>query len=71
MVADTPQELHEMAHSIGLSPLYVQRGRYLHYDLSISKRDAAVAMGAIEVDTRDIVRIMRSVGTAHNVRQWD
>lgn len=51
LLADTLDELHEMAQQIGLKREWFQNKRSgKHYDLVPSKRAAAVALGAIELD---------------------
>lgn len=49
MVADTLEELHQMAETIGLSRGWFQdKKRLPHYDLTIGRRAAALRAGAIE-----------------------
>lgn len=51
LLADTLDELHTMAQSIGLKREWFQDKRSgKHYDLVPSKRAAAVALGAVELD---------------------
>ncbi len=55
LYADTPEELHALAASIGLRRHWcsdhTQPGsRLLHYDLHAASRGRAVMLGAIEVD---------------------
>lgn len=51
MVADTLEELHVMAETIGLSRGWFQdKKRLPHYDLTVSRRAAALKAGAIEDD---------------------
>jgi hypothetical protein len=50
MQADTLEELHAMADTIGLKREWFQPGRNpsrAHYDLTSKRRDAAIALGAI------------------------
>ncbi|MDP4501009.1 DUF4031 domain-containing protein [Nonomuraea turcica] len=59
------EELHEFAASIGLKRAWFQKANdplqlARHYDVSESKRRAAVAAGAVEISWRDAGR-MRSV----------
>lgn len=64
MVADTVAELHEMADKIGMRREWFQPYSSPHYDLSKTRRAAAVKLGAIEVDRRSIVAVLkRSVPT--------
>lgn len=61
MIADTPVELHMMAMAIGLRSEWVQdQGKDSeHYDLTERRRARAVELGAIEVTSRDLVRIIQ------------
>ena len=52
MTADSLDELHSMAQSIGLKKAWFQDKKgHKHYDLVESKRKLAVAKGAIEVNS--------------------
>lgn len=69
MVADSLDELHAMADAIGARREWFQPRSFPHYDLPLFRRERAVALGAIEVDRRDLVRIMRRVrGSRSDVR---
>jgi hypothetical protein len=61
MVADTTEELEAMARKIGLNPAWIQKpgAAAEHYDLTRKMRSAALYAGAVEVDSREIVRIMQ------------
>lgn len=59
MVADTLEELHEMADKIGLNRAWYQDHRLPHYDLSITKRAEAISNGAKPITSREAVRISR------------
>lgn len=48
-------ELHRFAQAIGLRRSWFQDGSTPHYDLTPSRRAAAVARGAVEVDTRELI----------------
>lgn len=52
MTADTREELDAMAVAIGMRPAWIQHpGTWKeHYDVVISKRNAAVRLGAVEVE---------------------
>lgn len=60
MISDTIEELHEMAQKIGLKREWFQPKSFPHYDLSKSKRESALSLGAIEIDRRETVKIMRN-----------
>ncbi|WBH18389.1 DUF4031 domain-containing protein [Sphingomonas radiodurans] len=59
MLADSIPELHAMADAIGMQRRWFQPKSFPHYDVPRDRRDAAVRLGAIEVDRRGIVRVMR------------
>lgn len=54
MVADTEDELHAMAARIGIARKWFQDD---HYDVSITKRDLAIAAGAVAISLRDLSKI--------------
>lgn len=58
--ADTQEELHTFAESIGLKRAWFQSERMLtwHYDVTANKRKQAVAAGAIECTSRQMARWM-------------
>lgn len=58
MVADTLEELHEMADKIGLKRSWYQPKSSPHYDVCLSKRKLAVEFGAQEVGIRKIAEIV-------------
>lgn len=53
MIADTDEELHEMACRIGIARKWFQGD---HYDICRSKRRRALSFGAIEVSRRELGR---------------
>lgn len=53
------QELHAFAEKIGLKREWFQSHSVPHYDLVPSKRQLAVANGAVEVSAMDLVRKCR------------
>lgn len=56
MTADTLQELHEFAKSIGVKPHFFHKSAtYLHYDLNSLQRDAAINAGAIAISSKELV----------------
>lgn len=61
MVADSLDELHAMADAIGCRREGFQPRSFPHYDLPKFRRARAVALGALEVDRRELARIMRRV----------
>ena len=62
MLADTPEELHEMADRIGMARKWYQREASTpHYDISKEKRAEAIAAGATQVDRRGMVAVIRRI----------
>ena len=61
MIADGESELHEMADRIGVARRWYQGD---HYDICLSKRALAVAVGAVEVTQRQLgCMVMRQRAT--------
>lgn len=64
MIADSDEELHAFAKSIGLKREWFQPPRdnmygFPHYDLTARRRSQAVRKGAVEVDRRFVVDRIR------------
>jgi hypothetical protein len=59
MMADTLGELHAMADKLGLKRIWFQPRSSPHYDITLETRAEAVRLGAIEVDRRGIVEVIR------------
>lgn len=60
LTADTLDELHEFATSIGLKRAWFQNHRLMpHYDLTPGKRAIAVRKGAVEISTTESGRRVR------------
>jgi len=59
MMADSLEELHDMADRIGMRRDWFQPKSSPHYDVSLSRRARAIEYGAIEATRRDIVRLIR------------
>jgi hypothetical protein len=62
MVADTLDELHAMAQHLGLKRSWFQTSRsgMPHYDICQSKREQAIRFGAVEIDRRKMVELMKA-----------
>ncbi|KKM93545.1 hypothetical protein LCGC14_1207360 [marine sediment metagenome] len=58
MMADTLDELHEMAVKLGLRRWFQDHPGSQHYDLSVSKREEAISRGAVAVSSREFVQLM-------------
>lgn len=61
MIADTLPELHEMAKRVGMKRSWFQPKSFPHYDLVASRRAAALAAGAVEVNRHEFVMKMRAL----------
>jgi hypothetical protein len=66
MIADTPEELHAMAHRIGVARKWFQdpakgKASFWHYDIAKNKRALAVEAGAIERARNEFVVAMRRI----------
>lgn len=60
LVSDTSyQELHEFAQAVGIPRRGFQGD---HYDIPERYRQAMIDAGAVEVDSRDLVRRLRRAG---------
>ena len=60
LYADTVEELHQLAATLGLSPDWFRpREDFPHYDLTAAKRRQAVEAGAVEVTRDHAVRFAR------------
>lgn len=58
MIADTEEELHEMAHKLHLKRDWFQPGSFPHYDVCKSKRKEAIALGAKPISRKELVDII-------------
>lgn len=58
MVADTFEELHQMADEIGIARRWFQGD---HYDICLSKKAIALKLGAKEVDGRELMRVWKKL----------
>lgn len=54
MIADTDEELHAMADTIGVARKWFQGD---HYDICLTKRAKAVSLGAVELTMRELAKI--------------
>ena len=61
MTTDTLIELHGTAYDIGVDRKWFQDKRIKHYDICKSKRILAVMKGAVEVSSKEIIKIARTL----------
>lgn len=60
LLADTNEELHEFAARLGLERAWFHASASgPHYDLTKGKRALAVRLGAVEIDDRTMVAMLR------------
>lgn len=59
MVANTLEELHEMASSCGIVKRHFQDGKRPHYDVCKESKQFAISKGAILVNDRNIIELWR------------
>lgn len=71
MVADGVDELFGKADRIGLARRHFQPVSFPHFDLSQSYRLKAIRAGAVVVDRRELVEVMRRYRgrTAHDLEE--
>lgn len=62
MLADTSQELAEMANKIGVKQKWIQYAGTPkeHFDICASKREKAVLLGAIEIDNKRLAELLKA-----------
>jgi hypothetical protein len=62
MLADTHEELIVMADRLGVDSKWIQKAGTPeeHFDICLSKRKLALAAGAIEISTRDMVALIQA-----------
>jgi hypothetical protein len=60
LIADSNEELHAFAASIGMLRDWFQKGSMPHYDLTEKKRAAALAAGAIELDDKTFIGMKKA-----------
>jgi len=60
MVADSLDELHAMAASIGMRRAWFQPLSSPHYDVCQMRRRRALELGALEIDRRQMARFLRN-----------
>lgn len=62
LTADTLNELHAFAASVGMMPAWFQNGRSgPHYDLTASRRAKAIQLGAVELGDREFIKAIRKL----------
>lgn len=58
MVADTVEELHDLADKIGVARKWVQQAHmgkgWVHYDMALAARARAIEHGAVQITLREL-----------------
>ncbi len=79
MIADTDQELHDMADRIGVDRRWWQSPEATsgsHYDIALTKRELAIDAGAVEITMRQLGamnirrRVTGSLGNPSDAQTW-
>ena len=70
LIADTEDELHAFAASVGLKRTWFQPKSFPHYDLTAARRHAALERGAIALDRSSFVRKIRELRGLDVSRVW-
>lgn len=70
MIADTTEELLEMADKIGVNKRWIQHADTAneHFDVCMSKRKKAIELGAIPITWRDYAKRVEERAAAHGVK---
>ena len=62
LVADDLQELHDFATKLGLKREWFQNHRLQpHYDITVTKREQAIKLGAISIETKQMAERVESI----------
>lgn len=60
MMADSLEELHQMADKIGVQRKWFQnKNSFPHYDVCLSKKALAIKSGAVEIDHRWLYKLLQ------------
>lgn len=69
MVADALLELHLTASVIGCRREWFQPLSFPHYDLPLFRRRRVLELGAVEIDRRELARLMRRLRQQADFKQ--
>jgi len=61
LIADSVEELIDFAVAMGLRREWYQPKSSPHFDLTAGAREVAIGHGAIEIDQRQLVKILREL----------
>lgn len=70
LVADTVEELHEMAEKIGAASVWFQHSGLgiPHYKLAQQLCKYAISLGATRIDEAEMTKVVERFKTKHNIR---
>lgn len=70
MIADSYEELHDMAKNIGMkSDWFQSNASFPHYDVCLMRKKKALEYGAIEVSRKELVIKMRKFRKKYNIKK--
>jgi len=70
MIADSYEELHDMAKKIGMKNTWFQKNAsFPHYDVCLMRKKKALEYGAIEVSRKELVIKMREFRKKYNIKK--
>lgn len=70
MIADSYEELHDMAKKIGMKSSWFQNNAsFPHYDVCLMRKKKALEYGAIEVSRKELVIKMREFRKKYNIKK--
>ncbi len=70
MIADSYEELHDMAKKIGMKSAWFQsNASFPHYDVCLMRKKKALEYGAIEVSRKELVIKMREFRKKYNIKK--
>lgn len=55
MVADSYEEMHDMASKLGVRRYFQDHPKHPHYDICASNREKAISLGAVPVDSKTLL----------------
>lgn len=67
MIADSLEELHQMADAIGCQRSWYQPLSFPHYDLPLFRRANAIRLGAKVIDRRQLAWLMRQLRPSYGL----
>lgn len=60
MIAESLEELHQMAHDLGIDQKHFQnKPGKPHYDICKQNKRKAIALGAVEVSDKQLVKMLK------------